>query len=155
MKRKISLILTLVLMLSTFLNTVTFAANEQKSNNIEVLSKIAVKNSQSSGNISIEYNSGSAYNVDLYYDNGTLAKNKDVTFNINGGFYNRTVGENGLAKLNINLDSGKYLITSINTVTGAKITNNVTVISRIIENYDVTKYFRNGKSKRKRSYSNF
>ena len=35
MKRKISLILTLILMLSTILNTVTFAANEQKTNSID------------------------------------------------------------------------------------------------------------------------
>ena len=35
MKRKISLILTLVLVLSTILSTVTFAANEQKSNSID------------------------------------------------------------------------------------------------------------------------
>ena len=33
-------------------------------------------------------------------------------YNINGVFYNRTVGSNGIASLNINLLSGKYIITS-------------------------------------------
>ena len=73
-----------------------------------------------------------------YLANGTV-----VTFNINGKSYNRTVDENALAKLNINLDPGKYIITSINTVTGEKLTNNVVVISRINENRDITKYYKN------------
>ncbi|WP_407416148.1 Ig-like domain repeat protein [Methanobrevibacter sp.] len=72
-----------------------------------------------------------------------LAKGTVITFNINGVFYNRTVDENGLAKLNINLNQGKYIITSINTVTGESAANNIAVIPRIIENSDITKYYRN------------
>ncbi|MBR6025076.1 MAG: adhesin [Methanobrevibacter sp.] len=84
---------------------------EQMSNNVEVLSKIAVKNSQSGGNISMEYNSSSKYSVTLYNDDGTLAKNKAITFNINGVFYKRTSDENGTASLTINLRPGDYVIT--------------------------------------------
>ncbi len=73
-----------------------------------------------------------------YLANGTM-----VTFNINDMSYNRTVGANGLAKMNINLNPGKYLITSINTVTGENVTNNVTVISRIAENRNIIKYYKN------------
>ncbi|WP_407416156.1 beta strand repeat-containing protein [Methanobrevibacter sp.] len=72
-----------------------------------------------------------------------LAKGTVITFNINGVFYNRTVDENGLAKLNINLNQGKYIITSINTVTGESAANNISVIPKIIENRDITKYYRN------------
>ena len=72
-----------------------------------------------------------------------LAKGTVISFNINGVFYNRTIGENGLAKLNINLEQGNYIITSINTVTGENAANNITVIPRIIENRDLTKYYRN------------
>ena len=72
-----------------------------------------------------------------------LAKGTVISFNINGVFYNRTVGENGLAKLNINLEQGNYIITSMNTVTGENAANNITVIPRIIENNDLTKYYRN------------
>ncbi|WP_407416181.1 hypothetical protein [Methanobrevibacter sp.] len=39
---------------------------------------------------------------------------------------------------------GKYIVTVINPVTGENTANNITVISRIIENRDITKYFRNG-----------
>lgn len=85
---------------------------EQMSNNVEVLSKIAVKNSQSGGNISMEYNSSSKYSVTLYNNDGTLAKNKIVTFNINGVFYKKTSDENGTASLTINLIPGDYVITA-------------------------------------------
>ncbi len=74
-----------------------------------------------------------------YLANGTM-----VTFIINDMSYNRTVAANGLAKMNINLNPGKYIITSINTVTGENVTNNITVISRITENRDITKYYKNG-----------
>ena len=67
-----------------------------------------------------------------------------VRFNIHGVFYDRTVsGGKGLAKLNINLEQGEYIITAINLETGESRANNITVIPRIIENYDLTKYYRN------------
>ena len=73
-----------------------------------------------------------------YLKEGTL-----VTFNINGVFYDRKVITNGLAKLNINLEPGKYIITAMNTVTGEQSSNIITVLSRITENNDITKYYRN------------
>ena len=93
----------------TAINPVT---TEQKSNTVEVLSKIVVKNSQRDGYIPIEFNSGSKYTVTLYNDDGSLAKNKDVSFNINGVFYNRKSNENGTASLTINLQPGDYIITA-------------------------------------------
>ena len=72
-----------------------------------------------------------------------LAQGSEVTFNINGVMYTRKVSENGLAKLNINLEQGKYIITAINLVTGEMSSNKITVIPRIIENSDLTKYYRN------------
>ena len=67
-----------------------------------------------------------------------------VRFNIYGVFYDRTIsGDKGLAKLNINLEQGEYIITAINLVTGESRANNITVMPRIIENYDLTKYYRN------------
>ena len=73
-----------------------------------------------------------------YLKEGTL-----VTFNINGVFYDRKVSTNGLAKLNINLEPGKYIITAMNNVTGEQSSNIITVLSRITENNDITKYYRN------------
>ncbi|MBR0059790.1 MAG: Ig-like domain repeat protein, partial [Methanobrevibacter sp.] len=74
-----------------------------------------------------------------YLPDGTM-----VRFNIHGVFYDRYVrGSEGLAKLNINLEQGEYIITAMNLQTGEMSSNNITVISRIIENYDLTKYYRN------------
>ena len=66
-----------------------------------------------------------------------------VTFNINGILYNRTTNENGTAGLNINLSPGEYIITSINPINGEMASNNIIVLPRIIENYDLTKYYKN------------
>ena len=76
-------------------------------------------------------------------DGKYLAEGSVVRFNINGVMYDRKVTANGLAKLNINLEHGNYIITAINTVTGEMSSNNITVIPRIIENSDLTKYYRN------------
>ena len=67
-----------------------------------------------------------------------------VRFNINGVMYDRKIsGDKGLAKLNINLEAGDYVITAINLVTGDKSSNTITVLSRITENADLIKYYRN------------
>ena len=86
--------------------------SELKSNTIKVLSTIVVKNSNTGGNISMEYNSGSKYSVALYYNNGSIAANKTATFNINGVLYDRISDANGTASLNINLRPGNYVITA-------------------------------------------
>jgi len=73
-----------------------------------------------------------------------LKEGTPVRFNINGVIYDRKVsGDNGIAKLNINLAQGDYVLTAINTETGENVANNITVISRIVENNDLTKYYRN------------
>ena len=73
-----------------------------------------------------------------------LADGTTVKFNINGVMYERKVsGNKGLAKLNINLPAGEYVITAMNLVTGEKAANNITVLSTITENKDITKFYRN------------
>lgn len=72
-----------------------------------------------------------------------LAEGTTVQFNINGVLYNRQItGNKGLAKLNINLEQGKYIITSINLVTGESSANNITVLPKIIENNDLVKDYK-------------
>ena len=72
-----------------------------------------------------------------------LAKGTSVQFNINGVLYDRKVNEKGSAKLNINLNPGKYIITAKNTVTGERSSNNITVLAKIAENNNLTKYYKN------------
>ena len=49
-----------------------------------------------------------------------------VTFNINGVMYERKTNDEGVAKLNINLQPGKYVITSM--YKGCAVSNNITVL---------------------------
>ena len=51
-----------------------------------------------------------------------------VTFNINGVMYNRITGDDGVARLNLNLMAGEYIITSMYE-NGATIANKVTIRS--------------------------
>ena len=55
----------------------------------------------------------------------TLWQTKKITFNINGVFYTRTTNNQGITKLNINLQAGKYIITS--SYNGLNVANTVTV----------------------------
>ena len=73
-----------------------------------------------------------------------LAKGTEIQFNINGVFYKRVIGDNGEGQLNINLVAGKYTITAINTQTGENAANTVIINPRIVNNTDVTKFFKNG-----------
>ena len=91
------------------------------------------------------YKNGTQYYATFVDSEGKyLADGTTVKFNINGVMYERKVsGGKGQAKLNINLPAGKYVITAMNPISGENATNNVTVLSNIVENYDLTKYYRN------------
>ena len=91
------------------------------------------------------YKNGTQYYATFIDSEGKyLADGTTVKFNINGVMYERKVsGDKGQAKLNINLPAGKYVITAMNPKTGENASNNVTVLSNIVENYDLTKYYKN------------
>lgn len=91
------------------------------------------------------FRNGTQYYATFRDSNGNyLADGTGVQFNINGVLYDRKVsGNKGLASLNINLQQGEYIITAINLITGEMSSNNIKVIPRIIENNDLTKYYRN------------
>ena len=74
---------------------------------------------------------------------GNPLANANITFNINGIEYTKTTDANGQASIAINLASGNYTITTTNPVTGDSKVNNITVLSRFIEDSDLVKYFRN------------
>ena len=50
-------------------------------------------------------------NSKLVDGKGNPIANQNLTYNINGVFYNRTTDINGIAKLNINLNPGEYIAT--------------------------------------------
>ena len=60
----------------------------------------------------MDYNDGSQYEVKVLDEHGNPVANETVTMNINGVFYNRTSDSDGIARLNINLNPGEYIITA-------------------------------------------
>ena len=103
-----------------YIITVTGPNGEMKSNNITVLSKLV------SEDLTKEYNKSATYNVTVLNDNGNPVANETVTLNVNGVIYERVTDENGVARLNINLNPGNYIITATcgNSITSNKITVN-------------------------------
>ena len=66
---------------------------------------------------------------------------ENVTFNINGVFYTRTTNESGIAKLNLNLPPGDYVITA--EYKGCKVSNNIKVLP-VLSAEDITMKYRDG-----------
>ena len=91
------------------------------------------------------YKNGTQYYATFIDSEGKyLSAGTTVKFNINGVMYERKVsGGKGQAKLNINLPAGKYVITAMNPKTREKESNNIVVLATIVENRDITKYYKN------------
>ena len=110
----------------------------------KVKSKITVLSSITGKDITKIYRNGTQYYATFVDGQGNpLANGSEVEFNINGVKYNRKTNENGTAKLNINLAQGTYIITATNPVNDEMHSNNITVLSKITENDDLVKYYRN------------
>ncbi len=124
------------------LNAGTFDVTTTCSN-ITKNSIVTIKDTVISNDLTKVYRNNSQFYVKVLDSQGNLLKNTNVTFNINGVFYNRTTNDSGVARLNINLNQGKYIITSYNPVSKQESSNNVVVIPKIVENYDLVKYYRN------------
>lgn len=77
--------------------------------------------------ITMKYLDGTVFTVKLVDETGKELAGATISFNINGVFYNRTTNASGIAKLNIRLPSGQYIITS--QYENAVISNKVTVTS--------------------------
>ena len=105
----------------TAINSVT---GESKGFNITVKSLIE------SNDLTKYYRNDSNFEVKIYNKDGTLAINKEVTFNINGVFYQKTTDSNGIARLGIALRPGNYIITTI--VDCLEIGNNINVLPTLV-----------------------
>ena len=114
--------------------------------NSTVNAKVTVKTTVFGDDIVKVFRNGTQYWATFIDTKGNyLADGTAVQFNINGVLYTRYIkGTEGKAKLNINLGAGQYIITAINSVTGENHANNITVISKLVENRDLVKYYRNG-----------
>ena len=86
---------------------------------------ITVLSTLNATDLEMKYNDGSTFNVTVLNGQGNPLAEVAVTFNVNGIFYIRHTDSNGIARLNINLPSGEYIITS--EYDGLKIANTITI----------------------------
>ena len=107
-----------------------------KTNNIEVLSTIQAND------VVKFFRNGTQYCAKFLDGFGSPLVNASVIFNINGVFYKKQTDDNGMAKLNINLRPGVYILTAMHP-DALMYGSNITVLSTILAN-DVVKFFRNG-----------
>ena len=91
-----------------------------------VSNKITVLPVLKADDLQMNYHDGSTFNVTLVDGQGSPLKGEGITFNVNGVFYNRTTDVNGVAKLNINLMKGEYIITS--SYNGCNVANKITIV---------------------------
>ncbi len=112
-------------------------------NNYTKEANVTVKSTVNASDMKKYYRNGTQFYASFLDSEGNILANQNVSFNINGVFYNRKTNENGTAKLNINLPVGNYTITSTNPATGENAANNITVLSTITGD-DIVKYYKNG-----------
>lgn len=107
---------------------------------LKITISITIKPTIVGSDITKYYKNDTQYYVTCYDSNGNLLKNSKVQFNINGVFYTRTTNASGVAKLNINLGNGDYIITATNTATNENHSNNIKVLT-ILEAKDLRKRY--------------
>ena len=90
------------------------------------------------------YQNGSQFEATFFDKEGNPLANAEISFVINGIYYDRTTNDQGLAIISINLGPGSYEIISINNVTGEKVINSILVLSTIVDNENIVMYYKNG-----------
>lgn len=78
------------------------------------------------------YGSGTQYFAMYTDSNGKALGNTVITFTIAGKPYKFTTLPNGVARININLKPGTYIISSVNPVTKQKLSNKITIYYQIM-----------------------
>ena len=95
-----------------------------KTNNIEVLSTIQAND------VVKFFRNGTQYCAKFLDGCGSPLVNASVMFNINGVFYKKQTDDNGMARLNINLFPGEYILTAIH-LNGEEKANIIKVLTTI------------------------
>ena len=104
---------------------------------------VNIQPSINANNLIKYYKNDSQFYATVLDHDGNPVINSSVEMNINGVFYYRTTNSQGILKLNINLEPKTYILTLKNPVTGELVSSNITVLSRLTENHDLVKYYKN------------
>ena len=110
-----------------------------------VKSKITVKSTVTGSDVTKVFRNATNY-VASFVDakgNKLTPSAPKVEININGVKYYRSIKDDGSISFTLNLEQGTYILTTNNPVTGENVANKVTILPRITNNHDLTKYYRN------------
>ena len=121
---------------------ITYSGDE-KYLSTKLLKNITVKSTILSSNMVKYFRNGTQFYAKILDYKGNAVANQNVDMNINGVIYTRTTNAEGIVKLNINLGPGVYVLTISNPITNEMRSFNVTVLSCLLENYDLVKYYKN------------
>ena len=116
-----------IAMLSINLNPGNYIITAIHPNGLMISNNVTVLPTISGSDVVKYYKNGTQYYAVALDGNGNPLVGVNVTFNINGVMYTRVTNEDGIAKLNINLDPGNYIITVIHP-NGQMISNNIVII---------------------------
>ena len=89
------------------------------------------------------YRNDSQFYISLVDGAGNPFEGENIIMNINGVFYERTTNENGIAKLNINLNPGEYILTAIDPLTGLQMSYTITVLP-VLTGEDLNMTYKDG-----------
>ena len=125
-----------------YLTTIEFNGDKKYNySSKEIL--VNIQPSINANNLIKYYKNDSQFYATVLGHDGNPVINSSVEMNINGVFYYRTTNSQGILKLNINLEPKTYILTLKNPVTGELVSSNITVLSRLTENHDLVKYYKN------------
>ncbi len=110
---------------------------------VKVYSTVTVKDTVISKDFTKIFRNDTQYYATFVDSQGNIVKNTQVRLNINGVYYTRTTSDQGIAKMNINLNPGTYILTAENPASGEQHTTVIKVLPSIVENHDLTKYYKN------------
>ena len=82
-------------------------------------------------NISKYYKGSTKYRATFFDSYGSLLKNTKVSVTVNGKAYSKKTNSKGSVSIGVNLKPGTYKVTSVNPVTGYKLTTKFKILSTI------------------------
>ena len=109
--------------------------------NIHVSGSVIVANPMSRG-----VGSGMDYRARLVNEYGDPAAGVTLKFTINGVDYEAVTDANGYASVNAGLAVGTYAVSILEPLSGISATSQVTIVSRIIDNKDLSMSYLEGKA---------
>ena len=124
-------------------NITSYYEGNDKYEGSSTINLVKVLSTISGEDVEKYYRNDTQYYATFCDGQGNVLNNTEVIFNINGVFYKRNTNQNGVAKLNINLAAGEYIITAINSINNEQHANIITVLPTIFAE-DVVKYYKNG-----------